>query len=538
MRRLLALVLAALLLAAAARAEEALPSIANAIEAGLAQVTEQATRPGGRVGRELDSVRSFYEARGFAPAWTDAAGLTARGRLVLATLQAAAGEGLRPQDYFVDTLEGYDGATTVGELAALDIGLSIALLNYAVDVQVGRVEDPGADPHTRIERRTVDRQAVLTEAALAPDLQRWLASLPPQTDRYARLRSHLAELRAVAARGGWTPVPDAVVLKPGMDDPAVAALRVRLVESGDLPFGAAGGTLYDPVLEAGVRRFQARHGLDADGVVGKGTLRALNTPVERRIDQLVVNMERRRYLPTDLGARHVFVNIADFEVKLVETAADGTERTVLTSPVVVGTPYTQTPVFADSISYVVVNPYWHVPRGIATKELLPQIRKHPDYLRRNHYTLLAADGRVVDPRSVDWAKVTPGRFPYSVRQEPGDDNALGRLKIMFPNEFNVYLHDTPSKGLFARAERAFSHGCIRVGRPFELAAALLAPQGIDLPALEARTAGPGNQTITLKQPVPIYVTYLTAFVNKDGTVNFRDDIYGRDAPLLASLEGG
>jgi murein L,D-transpeptidase YcbB/YkuD len=530
-----AVALAALSLLPARASHVATAEIAAALEAALAAAATREADRGRRRSSDLGIVQAFYEHRGFAPAWTGDDAAEARGALLRGRFRTAGREGLEPAHYRARTPDADADAATPSRLAALELGLSLALLHYAVDVAVGRVEERGAEPSPAPARREARRATVLPAAAAAPDLAAWLDGLPPATDRYARLRGLLAELRAVAARGGWTRVPDSGVIRPAATSPAVAALRRRLVEAGDLAPELVVGDAYEAPVEAAARRFQARHGLDPDGVIGRATLAALNLPVERRIDQVIVNLERRRHLPPDLGRRYVFVNIADFELKLVETEADGRERTILTSPVVVGTQYNQTPILADEITYLVVNPYWHVPRSIATKELLPEIQKRRGYLGENDYTVWTADGHRVDPALVDWASLTRRHFPYTLRQEPGDDNALGRIKIMFPNELNVYLHDTPKKSLFGRTARAFSHGCIRVGRPFALAAELLRPQGIDQARLEARTAGPANQAIPLAAPVPIYVSYLTAFVDKDGTVHFRPDIYGRDAPLLARL---
>ena len=287
-------------------------------------------------------------------------------------------------------------------------------------------------------------------------------------------------------------------------------------------------------------RFQLHHGLAADGVVGATTLAALAVPVERRIEQVLVNMERRRHLPTELGRRYVLVNVADFELELLESEADGSERSIFTSPVVIGTAYHQTPIFADEITHVIVNPYWHVPRSIVVDELLPEMRRDPEWLARNRYTLWTTGEatRRVDPATVDWSTMGRRSFPYLVRQEPGDHNALGRIKIIFPNQFDVYMHDTPQKSLFGRASRTFSHGCIRVGKPFELAALLLAPRDISLDDLLAMKAGRANRTIRLAEPVPVHITYFTAFVDEDGTAQFRADPYDRDRAVLEALSTG
>jgi murein L,D-transpeptidase YcbB/YkuD len=280
--------------------------------------------------------------------------------------------------------------------------------------------------------------------------------------------------------------------------------------------------------------FQARHGLTADGTIGKKTIDALNIPVERRIEQMAMNLERRRWLPDNLGERYVFVNMADFELKVV----DGS-RTIHTARVVVGTPLHRTPVFSDSIKSIDLNPFWNVTPSIATKELLPKIRRDPGYLQRNGYRLFSgwgAEARELDPFLIEWSSVSAARFAYKIRQDPGPTNALGQIKFVFPNTQNIYLHDTPSRQLFRQSMRAFSHGCIRVENPLALAVVLLEDANGRTKEKLTQIISSGEQrTLTLPRPIPVHLVYLTAWVNKDGSVNFRDDIYGRDNRLAEGL---
>jgi murein L,D-transpeptidase YcbB/YkuD len=299
--------------------------------------------------------------------------------------------------------------------------------------------------------------------------------------------------------------------------------------------GAATPEFYDHQLAEAVVRFQERHGLASDAAVGPETLDALNVPIERRIEQMVVNLERRRWMPDDRGARYVFVNLADFELKVVHEP-----RTVFDTRVVVGAPYHRTPVFSAAMTYVEINPYWNVPASIARNELLPKIKEDPSYLAPNGFELLSdwGDGAAaIDPWSIDWSRITRETFAYRLRQRPGDGNALGRIKFMFPNQFNVYLHDTPARHLFERTERSFSHGCIRIDRPEEFGAVVLAADGWSRERLDAAIASGERMIVTLAQPLPVHIAYLTAWVNKDGTVNFRNDVYGRDAILADALLG-
>ena len=324
-------------------------------------------------------------------------------------------------------------------------------------------------------------------------------------------------------------------LKPGMSDPRVPALRARLaVTDGADPQAPDGGELiYDDALVAVVKAFQARHGLDVDGVVGKASIVALNVPVETRVQDIVLSMERWRWMPPDLGRNHLIVNIAGFELKRV---ADG--RVEERMNVVVGRPYNKTPVFSDAVRYLEFNPYWNVPHGIAVKEELPKLKQNP--AARAAAGFEAVRGNTVYPlTSINWRQYGPGNFPFQLRQRPGPSNALGRVKFMFPNKFDVYLHDTPAKSLFDKSERAFSHGCIRLARPLDLAVQVLAVGGVpgwDMARINAVVATGKRTVVNLAEPLPIHITYFTAWVDQ-GIPNFRGDIYGQDEKLLAALDG-
>ncbi|MEM7254304.1 MAG: L,D-transpeptidase family protein, partial [Pseudomonadota bacterium] len=331
-------------------------------------------------------------------------------------------------------------------------------------------------------------------------------------------------------------------LKLGDRGARVKMVRERLTLWGDLDPDADGPdpTAFDAPLDAAVKRFQQRHGLKVDGVIGRASLGQLNVTATTRVQQILLNMERRRWMVDKFEPRYVFVNLADFFLKVVDTAGDR-EKTVFTTQVVVGKPYHQTPEFSHAIRYLVLNPYWNVPISIARNEIFPKIQEDPGYLARKNFVLLSDWGKnayEVDPYSVDWHSMTPREFGFRLRQGPGPGNALGRIKFMFPNRHNIYLHDTPSRSLFERTRRTFSHGCIRVKDPAAFAEVLLAWQSgwsrgrIDRSIDEGR-----RRVVSLAEPIPVHLAYITAWANKDGTVHFRDDVYGRDKMLARALLG-
>lgn len=343
------------------------------------------------------------------------------------------------------------------------------------------------------------------------------------------LESALVHYQQLAAQGGWPEVPAGPSLHEGEMDERIHFLRKRLAASGDLATPLDQGVFFDEPLREAVQRFQARHGLSADGVVGAKTLNELNVPISKRVRQLAASLERCQPLPSLLEPRHILVNIADFTLKLYE---DGKLR--LSMPVIVGKTYRQTPVFTGCISSLVLNPSWEVPHSIATKDLLPKIKKNPGYLGQSHFRIFRGwkPSEEIDPAAIDWQNLSPSRFPYRLRQEPGPANALGRVKFLFPNPYDVYLHDTPARELFQKDARTFSSGCIRLARPLDLAVYLL--QGTPLGSMDALTAALSHektQSVAIPLPIPVHIAYMTAWVDREGIIQFRPDIYNRDPAL-------
>ena len=343
------------------------------------------------------------------------------------------------------------------------------------------------------------------------------------------LEHALSQYRQLAAQGGWPQVPSGPTLHEGDRNERIPLLRKRLVISTDLAATADQGDHFDGILKEAVQKFQTRHGLTADGTVGAKTLSELNVPINERIRQLTASLERCQPLPQLLEPRHILINIADFTLKLFEAG-----KPVLSMPVIVGKTFRQTPVFNGRISSLVLNPSWEVPHSIATKDILPKIKKNPSYLSQMHLRVFQGwnGATEIDPATINWASISTTHFPYRLRQDPGPANALGRVKFLFPNPYDVYLHDTPSRELFQKDARTFSSGCIRIAKPLDLAVYLL--QGTKLNSMDALTAAIARdktQQIVIPSPIAVHIVYMTAWVDHEGTVQFRPDIYNRDPAL-------
>lgn len=505
----------------------------GALQAAIADVRAEPTTVDGLVFEvDMATLSAFYAKRRDQPLWLDDG--PADARTLIDILNEADREGLQPEDYRPDHLSHrLTVAETPHERAKLELLLSGMLLRYSTDLRRGRLSPQQINPTFPAKAPGPTPLAYLEGAAEARDLATYFDQLAPATPIYRQLRRALHSYREIAANGGWPELP-ADRLDVGMEDPQVAALRQRLKAEGDISIDSTPSNVFDAGLEQAVKRFQQRHGLEPDGIVGPKTYNALNVRVETRIQQILVNMERWRWMPDDLGERYLLVNLAGFEVELV---AHGT--TQLRMRAVVGKPYRKTPVFSDKVTYLDFNPTWTIPPTILKEDILPKLRQNPDYLAQENMTLYAgwsADAPALDPHTIDWASADPEHLPYRIVQEPGPKNPLGRVKFMFPNRYHVYLHDSPAQGLFDKAVRTLSSGCIRVEKPVELAAALLNNKpSWDRAKVEEVMQSSARERVLLDDPVPVHLTYSTVWIGEGGTVQFRDDVYGRDLLLAQSL---
>jgi murein L,D-transpeptidase YcbB/YkuD len=476
-----------------------------------------------------DAVAAFYRSHDYAPIWTDQAGAARRAAL-FAILSRAVDHALPVARYDVAGLQALlTGATTEGDRARAEVALTRAYLAYASDVSSGVLTPKNLDPGI-VREITRPDPALLLRAITTGDPVVVLRNLAPKAPQYAQLMRAKLDLSAKIAAGGWGSAVSAKSLGPGDSGPAVVGLRDRLVAMGYLAPSAS--QTFDAVIQASVQRFQVDHGLLADGTARAATMLAINTPPEARMKSIVVAMERMRWMgDTPLGNRHIWVNLPDFTAKIIDHGKVTFEtRSVIGKDV----RSQHTPEFSDLMAHMVVNPSWGVPRSIIVNEYLPLLQRNPNAV--SHLQVIDSRGRVVPRGAVNFAGYSSRTFPFGLRQPPSDGNALGKVKFMFPNKYAIYLHDTPSKSLFANPVRAYSHGCIRLADPFDFAYALLGAQTPDPQAEFARHLKTNREsTVKLEEKVPVHLVYFTAFPGAKGQIIYLGDIYGRDAMLFDAL---
>lgn len=458
----------------------------------------------------------FYERRAFEPAWFEEGRLRHAAMAVATALQHADQHGLRPSDYRTEQVvtELRRTARSDAQAALLEVLLTDGVMRYGRHQVQGRVEARRFHPGWNLPHRSMDLGAALEASLRADTVDALLAHLPPPAPEYAALQQALLRYRALATAGGWPVVPVGASLRQGDIHSRVTILRARLQATGDLKRPAEADTsstlVFDAAVDRAVHAFQQRHGLTVDGIVGPETREALNVPVEDRVRQILLNLERWRWMPSDLQMPRVEVNIPAFTLRVVEQ-----DTAVLAMRAIVGTTRLPTPVFSAAITELVLAPYWHIPISIAEREVLPRLRRDPGYLRRNGIRRLPS-----------------GRL----RQEPGPANPLGQVKFTMPNPHGVLLHDTPSRTLFQQSRCAFSHGCIRIQRPLALAEYVVREDTTwTRPAMEDTLRTAKDAHIPVSTPLTVYVLYQTAWMDADGVVHFRRDVYGHDARLESVL---
>jgi murein L,D-transpeptidase YcbB/YkuD len=451
-------------------------------------------------------------------------------------------DGLNPDDYHIKEIGDLMQKIISSEMPdvedanRLDYLLTDSFLLLSSHLSSGKTDPETIDPLWKVTKRVVnpDLEKIIDSTLERGNISEILQHLIPVHPDYFYLRNALSKYRQLQADGGWktfsTKLPK---LEFGMIHPDVDSLRKRLaVTQGYVKPDSVDGNFFDKSLLDQVIIFQQRNGLEADGVAGKGTISELNIPIEERIETIEANLERWRWISDDLGELYIRVDIANFNLQVMEK-----DKPVFESPVIVGRQYRQTPVFGAVMKYLILNPDWTVPPTILTEDILPVLIKDRSYLAKNDMKIINSDGTEIDPSSIDWGNVTVKNFPYMIRQEPGEKCPLGKVKFIFPNEYDVYIHDTPSRSLFSQSIRTFSSGCIRIGRAFDLAAYILKDDPKwDHTNLQKTIDDGQKTTVILKNPIPVYILYLTAWADENGIVYFGKDVYDRDRKLISALK--
>lgn len=472
----------------------------------------------------ISPIADFYASRSGEGIWTTSQGMTPAGKELVKLILQADIDGLEAKDYLSALPSELDNQVP-DAYVGIELYLSQAFIAFGRDLYAGRTTPSVSDPEIVIKRKEVNPTAWL-EGVASEGPKAFLAKLRPSHPQYAQLRQMLVGYRNLSRFGGWEPVSKGPTLKPGMTDARVVEMRDNLIARGYSGLNSPTPDMYDEGLKEVVMHFQKRHGLDVDGVAGPATIKAMSYSVDYRIKQIVTNMERWRWLPRELGNKHVFVNQAAFQLHIREG-----DKVTDRRKVIVGKEFHKTPMFSDRIRYAEFNPTWTVPPSIAGRAILPKLKQNPDYLAANDYQLFTswkAGAPAMSPATVNWSSVNPKRFPYRIVQKPGRKNALGQVKFMFPNKHAIYLHDTSSRELFAKSRRAYSSGCIRVHKPMEFAEKLFSSSGVSRGKIDSILDSKKTTRVNLKKAVPVHLAYFTVWVNEEGIPSFYEDIYDRD----------
>ena len=479
------------------------------------------------------AVKRFYAGRGFNRVWSDM-----QADQIVQAVHDVERDGLTPSDYHLGAIEALRREQAKSRRASgaadLDILLTDAVAGMVDHVRYGRVRPASLDPRWNVDPRdgTPPLEQEAAKIALSGSVDQAIEAERPQHFIYRGLMGALARLRAIAARGGWPTVPAGKPIKPGAIDARIPAVRERLMETEELPAGAPSDPRqYDLELQQAVKLFKARHRLDPNGIIDQSVIDAMKVSAAARVDQVRVNLERARWVLGGLSDDFVLVNLPAFKAYLIRGG-----KNVWEARTQIGDEAKQTPTFRADMRTVVLNPDWTVPPMILAEEVLPGMRKSEDYLSRKGLVVLDSHNQQVDPGSIDWTHVTPETFPYTLRQPAGEDNALGRVKFLFPNEYSIYLHDTPSRTLFDSRKRTFSHGCIRLEKPIELAEILLSDQhGWTREKIQEVLESGKTENVNLEHPLPVLIVYWTVSVGTSGEVRYTQDYYNLDSPVLAAL---
>ncbi len=476
-----------------------------------------------------EALSTFYRERNYKPIFVGNSDKHRRSALLNA-FEASGHHGLPASRYNAEELTAlFRSAKTSEDLGRIEVETAKRFLTYADNLRSGVLVPSQVDSGIFTQVQRFDRVSLMNGIAKS-NPQSFLKKLAPTTKDYVALQKEKLRLEKLLGMGGWGDTVQAKSLKPGQSGGAVVQLRNRLIRMGHMRNTNASS--YDTKLQAGVQQFQIAHGLSADGVAGEGTIAEVNKQVQDRLAQVVVAMERQRWNNKPLERKHIWVNIPDFHVHIMNNG-----KSTFVSRVVVGlnSEDRRTPEFSDTMEHMVINPSWYVPRSIITKEYLPLLKKNPNAVRQLQIT--DSRGRVVNRGAVDFSQYDERTFPFSMKEPPNQGNALGLVKFMFPNRHNIYLHDTPAKNLFAREKRDFSHGCVRVHKPFDFAYALLKAQERDPEGFFKSKLVTGREAqVDLREPLPVHLVYYTAWVDPKGKAQYRRDVYGRDKKIFAALQ--
>jgi len=519
----------------------AFSTIANAAQSGTLQSLQDffergnGSSIGGVNLRHKGPVYAIYRRRNFQPLWSEYGEPTFTSKAVQKKLGEAHLAGLQPSKYFSRLLHQLAATATPDRLVQYDLVMTDSLYTYFDDIAHGNLRQRSASPDWKLQASRVDVEAIASEFFSGNySFQQTLRQLEPGHSRYHGLLNSLSEHLNMSTRGHWTRVPNGGALQLGDNSSRVALLKQRLLESGDLHFANfSDSRAFDVATTKALIEFQQRHGLDADGVLGPITLRELNVSLADRIAQIEVNLDRWRWLARSNGQPNIVVNLPGYDMEL-----NINDQSVLDMKVVIGKTSKRTPLFSDVMEYMVVKPSWYVPKSIA-RDIALKERNKPGYLDRNNFEITSTrNNQTVSASSLAPADTIPENFVsnFRLRQRPGDNNALGNIKFMFPNKYNIYLHDTNAKGLFAKFRRAFSHGCIRLEKPFDLATALLQSDGRSRAEIESYFAANSTKKIHLRASVPVHLSYQTAWFDQQGRTHFRADIYNHDTGTQKKLK--